>query len=83
MFECNKCGLCCKHVNKSEIYSELDRGDGICKFFDVHTHLCEIYNNRPLVCNIDKMYDTYFSSQMTLEEYYKLNYESCEILRKE
>ena len=28
MFECDSCGLCCMNIYKSEIYSELDRGDG-------------------------------------------------------
>lgn len=82
MFICNKCGLCCMNVNKSQIYSNLDRGDGICKYFDEDSHLCMIYDNRPLVCNIDKMYEVFFSDSLSLTEYYNLNYKSCEILRR-
>lgn len=70
------------NVNKSQIYSNLDRGDGICKYFDEDSHLCMIYDNRPLVCNIDKMYEVFFSDSLSLTEYYNLNYKSCEILRR-
>lgn len=46
MFECDSCGLCCMNIYKSEIYSELDRGDGVCKYLS--GNLCSIYENRPL-----------------------------------
>lgn len=34
MFVCDKCGCCCRNLDKSEIYSELDRGDGSCKYLE-------------------------------------------------
>ena len=77
MFNCDKCGLCCMKINQSSIYLELDRGDGICKFFNLRDHLCSIYDNRPVICNIDKMYQMYFSTKLSLEEYYDLNYKAC------
>lgn len=83
MFKCDKCGLCCMNVDKSKIYAELDRGDGICRYFDIKTKLCTIYDERPILCNIDKAYETFFKNSMSLEEYYKLNYESCKILKNE
>lgn len=82
MFFCDKCGLCCMYVNESPIYSELDRGDGICKYFDCDTKLCSVYDNRPIICNIDKAYQLYFKDIMPLEEYYRLNYETCNMLKK-
>jgi len=82
MFECDKCGLCCMNLNLNPLYKELDRGDGICKYFNEETHLCQIYNHRPIVCNVDTMYELYFSEQMSRSEYYKLNKSSCEKLRK-
>lgn len=42
-----------------------------------------VYENRPLKCNIDKTYELLFKDKMTLEEYYRLNYESCKKLKKQ
>lgn len=72
------------NLKKSSIYSELDRGDGVCYFLDDDSKLCSIYENRPLICNVDEMYKRFFREEMTKEEYYNLNYESCKnIKRKE
>lgn len=81
MFLCDKCGLCCMTVGTSPIYKELDRGDGICIYFDDNLKLCNIYDNRPIVCNIDEIYSSFFSDKMSKEDYYKINYESCELLK--
>ena len=81
MFKCDKCGKCCENLQESELYSDLDRGDGICKHLDVKKHLCRIYENRPLKCNVDKMYKLYFSDKMTLDEYYSLNNTACTLLK--
>ena len=83
MFHCDCCGLCCKSISNSPIYQHLDRGDGICKYFDDSTSLCSIYENRPVECNVDAMYELFFKSNMTKEEYYKLNYMACEKLKSE
>lgn len=68
MFYCDKCGLCCTQLEGSSIYNELDRGDGVCQFFDEELRLCRIYQNRPLLCNIDESYETYFKCKMFREE---------------
>lgn len=75
MFKCDKCGLCCTHLSGSSIYAKLDRGDGICKYFD--GRLCSIFENRPLLCRIDESYEIFFSGKMTRKEFYELNYKSC------
>ena len=82
MFICDCCGLCCKNVSVSPLYSDLDRGDGICRNFDCETNLCKIYDFRPERCNVDRMYEVYFSDIMTKEEYYKINYEACNKLKR-
>lgn len=46
MFECDKCGECCRHLKDILIYAELDRGDGICRY--LKGNLCSIYEERPL-----------------------------------
>lgn len=43
MFKCDKCGLCCENLKMSSLYKELDRGDGICKNYDVNTKLCNLF----------------------------------------
>lgn len=83
MFKCDKCGYCCKTVSTNEIYRELDRGDGICKFFDDKNNICSIYDNRPVLCSIDKSYELYFNNVMSKEEFYNLNYEACNKLKEQ
>ncbi|MBU5488793.1 YkgJ family cysteine cluster protein [Clostridium sp. MSJ-8] len=82
MFKCDCCGLCCMNVGTSELYSDLDRGDGICRYFNDSTRLCSIYQNRPDRCNVDRMYELVFSKSMSKDEYYELNYEACEKLKR-
>ncbi|MGL5098495.1 MAG: YkgJ family cysteine cluster protein [Fusobacteriaceae bacterium] len=81
IFDCDKCGICCKNLNKNEIYATLNRGDGICKNLDEHKNLCKIYNERPLLCNVVEAYKKLFSGSLSYEKYEKLNKESCKILR--
>lgn len=61
----------------------LDRGDGICRYLNLETNLCSIYETRPEVCRVDVMYEKYFKDKMSKEEFYRLNYESCKILQAE
>lgn len=80
MFKCDCCGCCCRNIDKSELYSNLDRGDGQCKY--LIGNLCSIYDNRPLFCRIDKCYDLFFKDIMSIDEYYRLNMEVCKKLKK-
>ena len=82
MFKCERCGACCCAVERSAVYQHLDRGDGSCRYFNKDTNDCSIYYDRPLICRVDEAYDKWFHSQMTLDEYYNLNYEACRLLRK-
>lgn len=78
MFPCDKCGECCKNLRYSNLYSDLDRGDGICKYLE--NNLCLIYNERPILCRIDEGYEL-VKEKMTLEEYYQLNEKACVFLK--
>lgn len=80
MFKCDKCSLCCSHLDRSIIYADLDRGDGVCKY--LKGNLCSIYENRPLLCRVDESYEMFFLDKMTREEFYELNYRSCMELKK-
>lgn len=70
-------------VSSSPLYSDLDRGNGICRYFNCNTKLCNIYESRPTRCNVDETYELYFKDKMTKDEYYQLNYDACERLKKE
>lgn len=83
MFVCDCCGHCCMNLKKSDLYSDLDRGDGICRYFDTVSKLCTIYDERPDKCNVDKTYENYFKDKMTIEQYYQMNYAACSALKKE
>lgn len=42
MYKCNKCGKCCKSLNLSKLYDDLNRGDGVCIYLDEENNLCKI-----------------------------------------
>ena len=67
-FKCEKCGLCCKKVNCMYLTEE---------------NLCSIYEKRPLVCNVDKGYEVFFSKVMSKEQFNKLNSKICITLQEE
>lgn len=77
MFSCDCCGKCCMNLGESELYRDLDRGDGVCLHFDLKSHLCRIYAKRPDKCNVDKSYNLFFRDIMSKEQYYQLNYKAC------
>lgn len=80
-FYCDMCGLCCKNLQNSELYKDLDRGDGQCIF--LNNNKCSIYDNRPDKCNVKKMYDLIFYKFYSLTEYYELNYQACQKLKSD
>lgn len=79
MFNCDKCGECCRHIKGIPLYKDLDRGDGVCKY--LHENLCSIYEERPLKCRVDDCYELFFKMQMTKEEFYQINYRICKQLK--
>lgn len=80
MFHCVQCGECCRNLRKSALYKELDRGDGTCIY--LNKNKCSIYEERPLICRVDECYEEVFKKIYTIEEYYKLNYQACDMLQK-
>jgi len=82
MFTCKKCGACCRSLDKSPLYAELDGGNGTCKHLR-KDGLCGIYKDRPILCRVDEGYKAFFAGMMTLDEYYERNYDSCIKLKKQ
>lgn len=82
MFNCNRCGLCCRNIDKVSDRHEMALHDGTCKFLDKHSNLCTIYAHRPLFCNVDAYYKIFLTNEMSLEEYYKINEMYCKKLKE-
>jgi len=57
------------------ILSEYDKGNGVCRY--LINNLCSIYENRPSICNTEKMYRSYFKEIMTEDEFVAMNMEAC------
>ncbi|SFC34559.1 hypothetical protein SAMN02910398_02045 [Butyrivibrio sp. YAB3001] len=81
-FECDQCGICCQNLRLNKIYARLDRGDGICKYFDEATRLCKVYEHRPLICNVDAMYENCYAEIISRPQYYELNKQACRLLKE-
>jgi hypothetical protein len=81
-FECNQCGACCKSIRLSEETIYLDRGDGVCRYFDDNQNTCTIYENRPDICNVRVMYEQRYQHQMNWSEFTKQNKLACDALLK-
>ena len=41
MFDCSRCGACCRVIS--------------CSCYDSETKLCKIYDTRPSICRVDEM----------------------------
>lgn len=59
--------------------------DGKCeKFIDGK---CSVYENRPIMCNVEKLYDTYIKTKNHTESdkiaWFRVNKEFCKIHKKE
>ena len=76
-FPCNQCGWCCQNLDKDNLYASLDRGDGVCSFFDIERKQCTIYDTRPTICNIEAMYLSTFAA-MDYEDYIDQNIKVCQ-----
>lgn len=81
MFQCDCCGCCCRNLDKSDLYADLNRGDGVCKYLS--GNLCSIYDKRPLFCRVDECYELFFHEMLGLDEYYQLNKKECQKLKKQ
>lgn len=79
MFKCDKCGACCRNLDKSPIYEGMYNGDGICCYLSGND--CSIYENRPLICRVDDSYEAFFSNEMIYDDYLELTYQCCKILK--
>lgn len=79
-FPCTQCGECCRHVDLVPQLAEFDTGNGICTH--LKGNLCGIYASRPEICSVDRMYERYFVTQFSKEEFYEMNLAVCRRLQE-
>lgn len=82
VFECDKCGLCCQHIKGIKELENFMLDDESCINLDKASNLCKIYDKRPDICRVDRMFEKVFYKFMSKEEYLNLNILSCEKLKE-
>ena len=81
MIDCKDCpACCCRHLDRFPYMKDYDRGDGTCKYLSWENR-CVIYSERPTICNMDLMYERYFSKTMSRQEYDAINSGACAALK--
>jgi|TARA_B100000073_G_C23579571_1_gene511664 hypothetical protein len=55
-------------------------GSGVCDYLNRKTNKCSIYDTRPDLCRVDRMFEKHFKSKMSKKEFYKLNTKACHVL---
>lgn len=78
-FECDRCGLCCRLIGNVPQLKHFDRGDGVCVHLTCD-NLCDIYDHRPEVCSVDRMYSR-FAAKLSKDEYLDAMSTSCTMLK--
>ncbi len=54
-FPCTSCGLCCKNITGIIELIGFDAGNGVCKFLDLETNLCKIYERCFIIALIENI----------------------------
>ena len=77
-FNCSGCGACCRRVNILPNFPEPINEDGSCSHLQ-EDNSCAIYEDRPEICHVEKMYDKrhFTMKELTRKEYYKENNRLC------
>lgn len=83
MFPCSSCGLCCQNISSVQELKDYDLGSGVCKYFNRITNQCEIYDSRPDICKIDKMFELKYHQYFTKENFYIENAKVCNNLQEQ
>lgn len=75
-FPCTKCGACCRSLGAVPINKELfpyTTINGVCEKLTAN-NTCSVYENRPLVCNIDAID---WSTDEAKKDFHKANANVC------
>lgn len=83
MFLCDGCGLCCQHIGEIKELKEFHNGDGVCIHLNKENHQCTIYETRPDVCRVEKMYDLIYHKEFqSKQQFYNANMNICKTLKE-
>ena len=82
MFPCSNCGLCCQNISTVNELKEFDLGNGVCKYFDFESKGCKIYETRPDICSVDKMFEIKYNKYFNKEDFYIENAKVCNDLQE-
>jgi Fe-S-cluster containining protein len=78
-FPCTECGACCRRAGMTGLMPSKE--DGSCIYLNKDNR-CDIYHQRPAICNISKMYKQHklqgtLPQDTSKKDYYKLNANVC------
>jgi len=74
-FKCTMCGACCRKAGELGIMPQ--REDGACLYL-AEDNRCKIYDTRPDICNVKKMWEKRKDKiKITEKEYYKFSNNYC------
>ena len=73
-FLCSQCSACCRNIGHLDLPHN---GDGVCLHLNKKTNKCSIYNSRPEICRVDKMFKNHFKHKMSKKEFFILNTKAC------
>ena len=79
-FPCSQCGECCRNISHIDELKAFDNGSGVCVNL-ADDNSCNIYTSRPTICRVDLVYDKYFASISSWEEFLQKNAEACNQLQ--
>jgi len=93
-FPCTMCGACCRSIgNAVEFAKKLPEDNDIADAFRNFPHpinsdgscsmlvdnKCSVYETRPDICNVDKVYEKYYKKMYTKHQAYALNQKMCKM----
>jgi Fe-S-cluster containining protein len=81
VFPCSSCGICCQNISLVKELKDFDLGDGSCKHYNTIDLKCNIYETRPNICRVEKMFDIEYFKYFSKNEFYILNAKVCNELQ--
>ena len=81
MFPCTDCGVCCQNISNVIELKDFDMGNGVCCHYNIEHSHCSIYDCRPNICNIDKMFALKYYKEFSKQGFYNVNVQTCNDLQ--
>lgn len=80
-FECHQCGECCKSIRVLTIPDDFKNFPyrivmGRCEKL-TKDNKCSVYSHRPLVCNVQKLWENYYSDVINWQDFCGVNKQMC------